>query len=300
VAGNRDFLFRIADSAGKTSPDLICLPEAFTAKGVAIRDCADIAESVPGPTTDLFAAIAKRYSCYIVCPIYRRSEPESADTPSFHNSAVLLDRNGGIAGIYDKMRPCTSTPDYTVLENGVEPGDGGGYFDVDFGRIGIRICMDVHFARDWDILASAGVRLVLWPSAYGGGLLLQARALIHNCFIIAAVRQGCARVVDPCGHVTAETAPGESFITAGINLDFAIVRRDFHQSIASGIKAAYGDRVNVHDYPEENMLLIEPEENAILTSDLKQEFGFETAQESIRRLAAVHERLRADHNCKTV
>jgi N-carbamoylputrescine amidase len=96
-------------------PDVICLPEAFTARGVPTRSVADVAEPVPGPTTDALAGLARAYGCYVVCPIYTRRDGR------FFNSAVLIDRGGAIAGIYDKARPCLTADG--VFEEGVMAGE---------------------------------------------------------------------------------------------------------------------------------------------------------------------------------
>ena len=292
VQGNRDFILRVLQTLRECRPDLICLPEAFTARGVAVQSCADVAETVPGPTTDIIAEVALRFSCYIACPIYRRCA-SSEPYPGFRNSTVLLDRKGAIAGVYDKMRPSVSSADYTVLEQGVLPGVTPGCFDLDFGRIGISICMDLNFPHDWEVMARSGVKLVLWPSASEGGLLLRARALEHQYYIVSAVRRGRAQVINPCGHVTAETTPDDTFTLAEINLDFAVARKEFNAGVPNQIQAAYGTRVAVHEYSEDNLFLVEPREPTITAEHLRQEFRFETSREFFLRHAQIYDQLRA-------
>jgi predicted amidohydrolase len=109
-------------------PDIVCLPETFTTVNVDGKT-ADLAETVPGPTTELVAQRAKAGGCYIICPI------KTARDGRFWNSAIILDRQGHVAGIYDKTQPVTSSADYTVMEKGVIPG---GHFIGGLHRYGER------------------------------------------------------------------------------------------------------------------------------------------------------------------
>lgn len=272
--GNRAYAVKAIHSAAPESrPDVICLPEAFTARGVPTRTVADVAESVPGPTTDALAGVARAYACYIVCPIYTSREGR------FFNSAVLLDRRGAIVGIYDKARPCLSGDG--VFEEGVTAGTGGACFDTDFGRIGLRICMDVNFPEDWCTLSEQRARLVLWPSASDGGLLLRAHAIMNGYFVVSSVRSGKARVVNPCGRVVAETAD-EAVVATVINLEATVARTDFNPSLADRILERYPARVTVDRYPEEGLLLLEPHDG-LTAAELQATLAFERAHESIDR-----------------
>ncbi len=277
VQGNRDFITAVLARVWPHTPDLICLPEAFSAKGVAIRSVADVAETLPGPTSELLSALARQHQCYIICPIYTQRDGQ------FYNSAVLIGRDGALIGCYDKIRPYISSTDGSVFEEGVTPGSTVGIFDLDFGRIAIRICLEASFPEDWHALAAAGVKVVCWPSAFAGGTLLQAHAVLHNYYVIAATRSGQARVINPCGQIIAETLAGESYALADINLDFVVARQDFQLSLPTQIRAQYGDRVAVHSYPAEGLFLIEPTDSSVTTAQLQAEFGFESAAQFISR-----------------
>ena len=86
------------------------------------------------------------------------------------NSAVIVDRQGEILGIYDKAQPVTSSSDTTVFESGVAPGSTDvPVFGLDFGRIGIQICYDIGFPETWqqsDIMGYKGLSSLSSGGAY--------------------------------------------------------------------------------------------------------------------------------------
>src|SRR5205823_2957783 len=107
---NRAHVMELLDLALSLRPDLVCLPENFSTASVPAADAGELAEPVPGPTTDAAAERARRGRCYVVCPLLTRRDGQ------LRNSAVILDRSGGLAGIYDKRHPVTSASDYTRFE----------------------------------------------------------------------------------------------------------------------------------------------------------------------------------------
>ena len=145
VEENRQHMLGLLDRALLQKPDLVCFPETFTGVGVTDAASAEVAESVPGPTTDAFAKRAKENRCYVICPI--RTERDGKQW----NSAVIIDRSGEILGVYDKTHPVTTSHNYTVFEEGVAPGPEPPVFDLDFGRVAVQICFDAGFPEiQWD------------------------------------------------------------------------------------------------------------------------------------------------------
>jgi beta-ureidopropionase len=260
-------------------PDVVCLSENFSKLG--IRNARD-PEPVPGPTTRVFMRMAKQHRCHIICPL--RTERDGMA----RNSAVVIDRSGRVAGIYDKMHPVTATHDYTSFE-GMTPGQSAPVFDLDFGTVGIQICFDIGFPESWAELADRGARLVFWPSAYAGGFPLQAYAYLHHYYVVSSVRSGTARIVDPCGAIVAETTPRQQVAWYDLNLDFVVAHYDFNYRVPQEILAAHGDRVRVRSCFEEGCFLVEPLEDRITTRQLQKQFGFESIQQ-------YHDRHRAGYS----
>lgn len=286
VEENRDRVFRQLDLALGHRPDLVCLPENFTTVSSS-ASAQERAESVPGPTLDAAAERARRAGCYIVCPLLTRRD----DGPVY-NSAVVLGRSGEIVGVYDKRQPVTSSCDYTVAERGVTPGTSEGVFDLDFGRIGIRICFDVGFADDWEAMARQDVRLVLWPSAYDGGQTLAAYALLHQQYVVTSVRSDRSRIIDPCGIVLAQTDRWLNLAVRDINLDYAVCHYDFNLGIPERILADYAGRVEIRSHPDDALFLVAPVDPRVTTEQLRNEYGFEPSKRYYERHRVAYGMLR--------
>lgn len=277
IAGNRQYILKILHQVFLQKPDLVCLPEAFTVKGVPLESLEEAAEPVPGPTLDLLAGLAKENRCYIICPIYTKRDEK------FRNSAVVIDRRGEIAGIYDKVHPAATSYDYTVFENGVTPGEGSPVFDLDFGRIGIQICLDARFPAEWQKMAKKGVKAVFWPAAYNGGLMLPGYASLFHYYVISSVRTDKARIINPCGEIVSETSPGVNYAVANINFDFIAAGVEFNHSIPRQISKKYPHQVQVRLYPDQGTFLVEPLDKGITVQQLQKEFAFEPLSQFILR-----------------
>ena len=279
---NREEVLQLLDLALRQEPDLVCLPETFTTVSVSFEDIAAVAEPVPGPTTDAVAARARARGSYVICPIKNQRDGV------FWNSAIVIDREGQIAGIYDKAQPVTSSHDYSVFESGVHPGPADvPVFDLDFGRIGIQICYDAGFPESWQCLADKGARLVFWPSAYNGGFPLQVYAYLHHFYVVSSVRTDSSRIIDPLGQILHRTDERHNVIYRDINLDYCVCHYDFNHSIGDEIMAAFGDRVDVRSDRDSGHFLIEPRDDGVTIAALQERFGFEpTAQYHQRHRAA--------------
>jgi len=165
-----DEIARVVDSEGANGVDLIALPETWRGQG-------DGWETLDGPTITAMAALAKKHHTYVVCPIDRR------DGERRLNSAVLIDREGKVVSVYDKVYPYWSEFD---VKPPVSPGSQVPVYQADFGRVGMATCFDVNFPEVWQRLADQGAELVIWPSAYSAGTSLQAHALNHHFTIVTA------------------------------------------------------------------------------------------------------------------
>ena len=121
--------------------DLIVLPEVWPG--------ANRQYTLQDPPIAAMAEVARRHKTYIVSPIYRR------DGTAVYNSSVLIDRQGKIAGVYDKVYPVMHEPNGKGGEFAGVKGRSGSdapVFQADFGRVGMAICFDGQFPEVWQRL----------------------------------------------------------------------------------------------------------------------------------------------------
>lgn len=258
-------------------PDIICLPETFPSYNVTRSTAADVAESVPGPTTEMVMEKAKRYSTNIICPVLEKR----GDV--IYNSAAVIDRKGEMAGIYHKLHPVTSSFDFTQFESGVTPGEEPKVFDLDIGRIGILICFDIQWPREWAALGKLGAEIVFWPSAYNGGFPLQARAWDHHYYVVSSVRTSYSRIIDITGEILIQTGQRNNIVGMEIDLEKKYFHTDFNASQVSAIKEKYGRDVAIQLYHEEGGMTIESNNPDLTVDDIMNEFDLELVPDYVAR-----------------
>ncbi|MEM6779025.1 MAG: carbon-nitrogen hydrolase [Planctomycetota bacterium] len=155
--------------AANDGADIVCLQELFaTCYPCQSEDHAmfDLAEPVPGPTSEALAALAKELQVVIVAPLFERRAPGL-----HHNSAVVLDVDGSIAGLYRKMHipddPLYYEKFYFTPGDAHPAGHGFGVVDTAHGKLGVAICWDQWFPETARLLTLAGADLLLYPTAIG-------------------------------------------------------------------------------------------------------------------------------------
>ncbi len=153
----------IADAVSQDA-QVICLQELFNSPYPCQSEDHrnfDFAESIPGPTTDTFSAIAKQHDVVIVMPIFERRAPGV-----YHNSAVVIDADGSIAGTYRKMH----IPDDPLFYEKFyfAPGDlGFTPIETKYAKLGVGICWDQWFPEAARLFALGGAEILLYPTAIG-------------------------------------------------------------------------------------------------------------------------------------
>lgn len=202
------------DKAGAAGVDVIALPE--TCRGQK----ENTQEDLNGPTLKAMAALAKKHSTYILCPIDRRRGTSRL------NTAVLLDRTGRVACLYDKVFPYWAEFD---LRPPVAAGEEAPVYTADFGKLGMAICFDVNFPEVWRRLADQGAELVLWPSAYSAGTSLQAHAINHHYYIVSTTLTRDCLVYDITGEkLHYSKSPHVNVATVTLDLDRGLYHENFN------------------------------------------------------------------------
>lgn len=226
----------LIEEAGRQGVQVLGLQEIFTGPYFCPsqdeRWC-DIAESIPGPSTDLMAEYARKYQMVIVVPLYERE-----DAGFYYNSAAVIDADGTYLGKYRKHHiPHTSGFWEKFF---FRPGNlGYPVFQTAYAKIGVYICYDRHFPEGARILGLNGAEIVFNPSATVAGLsqylwkLEQPAHAVANGYFVAASNRvgteapwnigrfyGSSYFVDPRGNFLAcGSEDDDELIVAEMDLD---------------------------------------------------------------------------------
>lgn len=228
--------------AAEKGAQVICLQEMYR----SIYFCRsedyqffDLAETIPGPSTDLFSALAKEKGVVIILPLF-----EKRATGLYHNTIVVIDTDGSIAGIYRKMHIPDDPSFYEKFY--FTPGDTGfKVFDTKFGKIGTLICWDQWYPEAARLTAMKGADIIFYPTAIGWDdtepaewgqhqleaweTMQRAHSISNGCFVCAVNRVGQegelkfwgnSFVYNPLGILQTKTSHDkEEVVTVEIDLD---------------------------------------------------------------------------------
>ena len=223
--------WRIREAAGKGA-QIVCVQELFRSQYFCREEdpgLFDLAEPVPGPTTESFARLARALEVAIVGSVFERRA-----AGVYHNTALVIDADGSLLGIYRKMH-IPDDPGY-YEKYYFTPGDlGFPCFDTRFARVAPLVCWDQWYPEAARLAALAGAQVLFYPTASGwhpaekardGAAQLDAWRTIQrahaiaNGLYVAAVNRvgyegppetglefwGGSFVVDPFGRLLAEAS----------------------------------------------------------------------------------------------
>ena len=262
-------------------PDIICLPELFSTMWVdEKKPISEIAEDekVPGPVTARIAAFAKKNGCYVVCPLVTKKEG------NFYNSSLLIDRKGNIAGVYNKTHPVKTEifPDQDFIGGGVVPGAiDQPIIETDFGKVGMQICYDANWADGWENLQKKGADIVLFPSAFPGGRMLNYYALKNNYYIVSATG-GDARVIDTSGNNLDVSSEFVRYAWATINLNKVNVSTWPTNGQLPAMFKKYGERLRIKVWGNTDVITIESRDPDLKVMDVLKEFEIPSYPEYLK------------------
>jgi N-carbamoylputrescine amidase len=223
----------VRDAAAKGA-EIICLQELFRSQYFCREENAalfDLAEAIPGPSTESLGAVAKELQVSIIASLF-----EKRAQGLYHNTAAVLDADGSLIGLYRKMH----IPDDPLYYEKFyfTPGDlGFQNFETRFSRIGVLVCWDQWYPEGARITSLQGANVLFYPTAigwhpaekerYGEAQLdawrtMQRAHAISNGVFVAAVNRtgyegtaesglefwGNSFVADPFGRVTQQASSG--------------------------------------------------------------------------------------------
>ncbi len=150
--------------AAAQGAQLVVLPELHCGLYFCVTEetaCFDQAETIPGPSTEVFGALARELGIVIVTSLFEKRAPGL-----YHNTAVVLEKDGSIAGKYRKMHIPDDPGYYEKFY--FTPGDlGFTPIDTSVGRLGVLVCWDQWYPEAARLMAMAGAELLIYPTAIG-------------------------------------------------------------------------------------------------------------------------------------
>ncbi len=144
--------------------EIVCLPELFQTQYFCQREDAalfDLAEPIPGPATTRLAEVAKQLRIVVIGSVFEKRAPGV-----YHNTAVMIDADGTLRGIYRKMH----IPDDPLYYEKYyfTPGDlGYKAFDTSVGKVGALVCWDQWYPEGARLTALQGAQVLFYPTAIG-------------------------------------------------------------------------------------------------------------------------------------
>ena len=254
------------EAAAKTGANLICLQELFSSLYFCQTEDHsqfEIAESIPGPTTDRICQAAKENQVVIVAGVFERRT-----AGVFHNTAVVIETDGSIFGTYRKMH----IPDdpYFYEKFYFTPGDlGFQSFQTSVGNVGVCICWDQWFPEAARLTAMQGAEILVYPTAIGWQApekeqfgtaqvdawqtMMRSHAIANGVYVVAPNRVGVEQniefwgasfVVDPYGCVIAKAGQEAETIHADCDLGLIETARTHWPFFRDRRIDAYADLTN--------------------------------------------------------
>lgn len=180
----------------------------------------DLAETIPGPSTDNFGSLAKELGVVIVLSLFERRAPGL-----YHNTAVVIEKGGTIAGKYRKMHIPDDPAYYEKFY--FTPGDlGFKPIETSLGKLGVLVCWDQWYPEAARLMAMAGADILIYPTAIGwestdtddeksrqlGAWVISQRghAVANGLHVVSVNRTGYEP--DPSGQTNGITFWGNSFV----------------------------------------------------------------------------------------
>ena len=248
-----------AREAAAQGAKVVCFQELFYGPYFCqVQDAAyyEYAESIPGPTTERFQALARELEMVMVLPMYEEEQPGV-----LYNTAAVVDADGTYLGKYRKNHIPQVKGFWEKFY--FRPGNlGYPVFDTAVGKVGVYICYDRHFPEGWRALGLNGAQLVFNPSATSRGLsaylwkLEQPASAVANEYFIGAINRvgiesefgdndfyGTSYFVDPEGKFVGDVGHDHDpeLIIRDLDLGLLDTVRDRWQFYRDRRPDAYGD-----------------------------------------------------------
>lgn len=259
-------------------PDIIVLPEAMDrpyAGDVSTEWQREYFQQRGSQVLDHLAEVAQRERCHLTY-----SSQYAVGEEELRNSTLILDRDGQVAGRYDKNFLVTAENTDLRLAYGQDPM----VVDLDFGRVGAAICFDLNFTELLEAYRPLAPRLMVFSSEYHGGLMQGYWAYQLRSYFAGAIRPPApSTVVSPLGEVVASSTNYFDHVTTRVNLDYEMVHLDSLFDKMAAMKAEYGPDLHIHDPGLLAPVLITSESDAFTAAEALKAYEVETLDNYLAR-----------------
>jgi hypothetical protein len=264
------------DQVLPSKPDLIILPETCDSfSDLGNREYHDYI-AAGGTIADMISNTAKDNNCYITYPGLR-NHPTDSKFP-FRNSNRIFDRKGILIGTYDKNHVMTDENDM-----GIGYGNKAEVIQTDFGKIACVICFDLNFDMLLRKYAPQKPDLVVFSSAYHGGLRQGQWAYGLRCHFAGAIRRNTGRILNPFATELASTTNHYDYVTQKVNLDCAVVHLDYNMAKIAEAKRKYKEELTIYDPGNVASVLLTCESTDKNIHDIIKEFDIELLDDYLDR-----------------
>ena len=257
TADTRNNILRLAEGVAdlaKRGAELVVLQELHNSLYFCqVEDVKnfDLAEPIPGPSTDMFGELARQYGVVIVTSLFERRAPGL-----YHNTAVVIERDGTIAGKYRKMHIPDDPAYYEKFY--FTPGDIGFQpIDTSVGRLGVMVCWDQWYPEAARLMALRGAEILIYPTAIGyessdtpeeqqrqrrAWQTVQRGHAVANGLPVVAVNRG-GHEEDPSQRTNGISFWGTSFVAGPQGELYYEASEDEEESIIVDVDMAHSEQV---------------------------------------------------------
>lgn len=250
-------------------PDIVLVPECCDRPTDFYEEKSDLPDYYRYRGTkilDFFRETAARNKTYLVYSAVRE-----VSGGSFRNSQTVIDRNGEIAGVYDKAHPIITER----TRGGILCGTMDPLIQCDFGTLGCAICFDLNFDDLRRHYKSLGPDLLLFSSMYHGGLMQEYWAYSCRSFFAGAIAgpKVPSEIRNPFGEVISTSTNYHQYTTCRINLDRCMAHLDNNREKLAAMKEKYRTDVSVYDPGKVGSVLIQSRSEGKTALEMVKEFG---------------------------
>jgi len=222
--------------------------------------------------------IARDHNSYVTYPTLIE-----AGDGTYRNTLEMIDRNGTIAGFYNKNHGVISE-----IEEGMLCGKEARLIDCDFGRVAGAICFDLNFEPIRQKYAQANPDLIVFPSMYHGGLMQSYWAYSCRSYFVGAIPHHASSILNPVGDIVATSTNYFNFVSSRINLDYVVAHLGYNFGKIEAMRSKYGPAVKVYDPGNLGPVLITSESEELTALEMTQAFEIELLDDYFARSLAWH------------